>query len=87
MENISSPLQAQAQASRELMWRKLKFVFILLCSLAQSIKWHFQWVASLDLTFPSSHLSTPRTVCAFYPVLFILPIRRVVFRLLYCRFL
>ena len=67
MENISSPLQAQAQASRELMWRKLKFVFILLCSLAQSVKWHLWWLTLwLKLFRPPSYLCLVR---AFYPVL------------------
>ena len=71
MENISvqEPGAKLNQAYRELMWRKLKVVFILLFSLAQSIKWHFQWITSLDLTFPSFHLFTPRTVRAFYLVL------------------
>ena len=62
-------ISRQHQAYRKLMWRKLISVFILLYSLAQSIKWHFQWITSLDLTFPSSHLSTPRTVRALYLVL------------------
>ena len=69
------------------MWRQLKVVFILLCSLAQSIKWHFQWVPSLDPNFPSSLLFTHPTVRALNLVLFVPPIRRGIIRLLYRVFL
>ena len=68
------------------MLRKLKVVFILLCSLAQSVKWHFQWVPSLDSNFPSYILFTHPTVRDIGLVLFVPPIRRGIIRLLY-RFL
>ena len=37
-------ISRQHQAYRKLMWRKLRSVFILLCSLAQSVKWHLWWL-------------------------------------------
>ena len=62
-EDISS----QHQAYRKLMWRKLRSVFILLCSLAQSVKWHLWWLTLwLKLFRPPSYLCLVR---AFYPVL------------------
>ena len=75
------------QVFRELMLRKLKVVFILLCSLAQFLKWHFQWVPSLDSNFPSCSLFTHPTVRDIGLVLFVPPIRRGIIRLLYRVFL
>ena len=65
------------------MLRKLRVVFILLCSLAQSVKWHVQWVSSLDSNFPSYILFTHPTVRDIGLVLFVPPIRRGIIRLLY----
>ena len=66
---------------------QFEVVFILLCSQAQSIKSHFQWVTSLDSNFPSYLLFTHPTVRALNLVLFVPPIRRGIFRLLYRFFL
>ena len=66
---------------------QFEVVFILLCNQAQSIKSHFQWVTSLDSYFPSYLFFPHPTVRALNLVLFIPPIRRGIFRLLYRVFL
>ena len=65
------------------MSRKLKVVFISLCSLAHSVKWHSQWIPSLDSNFPSCRLFTHPTVRDIDPVLIVPPIRCGIIRLLY----
>ena len=69
------------------MSRKLKVVFISLCSLAPSVKWHSQWLPSLDSNFPSCRLFTHPTVRDIDLVLIVPPIRCGIIRLLYRVFL
>ena len=62
---------SSAAASSSSSWmeirRNLRFVFILLCSLAQSVKWSLRWLTLwLKLFRPPSYLCLVR---AFYPVL------------------